>query len=197
MPIFQQYELVLNGKKIETRRLWKDSYLVGDTDRPFGNPGYGMFYGLWNQANGKARRTYQVGKDYAAIPKRGQPAWWYGCWKNQYEWVSDPIYYVSHKTHDIMNLKEAAWYLGKWNFVQARIRICGLYKERLRDITESAAIREGVSSVQEYAALWDSINNKRGIRWADNPLVCVIRFRRTDQLLAMLEKSELKIKLGS
>ena len=193
MMIFQQIEKVLSGEKIETRRLWKDSYLVGDLDRPFGNPGYGKFYGLWNQKGGKARRTYQSGKSYAVTPKRGQPAWWYGHnWLRKYHWEKDPLRFNPSRMFQRSDgLKEAKTDLAKHGFVQARIQITALYKEQLQDITEAAVIREGVSNIKEYAVLWDSINNKPGIRWSDNPLVCVIRFRRTDELLVILEKSML------
>lgn len=59
-----------------------------------------------------------------------------------------------------------------------RIRIEAIRQERLHDITEADAIAEGVASVEEYKALWESINGKtKGARWDDNPEVWVITFR--------------------
>jgi len=49
--------------------------------------------------------------------------------------------------------------------------------ERLQDITEEDARTEGVSSVAEYADLWDRINGKRA-PWSANPWVWVVTFGR-------------------
>lgn len=60
--------------------------------------------------------------------------------------------------------------------------------ERLREITEEDAIAEGIrigiggkpyfSCHDAFAALWDSINAKRGYGWDVNPWVWVIEFER-------------------
>jgi hypothetical protein len=54
-----------------------------------------------------------------------------------------------------------------------RHTITGIKEERLHDITEEEAIAEGVNSVAEYKALWESINTQKGTRWTDNPRVFV------------------------
>ena len=78
--------------------------------------------------------------------------------------------------------------------------------ERLRDITEDDAKREGCdppvnNGVVEcgrrkttFASLWDSTKLKPGFRWEDNPWVSVIRFRpelaNVDGVLARLGAKE-------
>lgn len=58
-----------------------------------------------------------------------------------------------------------------------RIRLLGIRRERLQSISEADAKAEGVESVEAYKTLWESINGKTvGARWADNPLVWVLRF---------------------
>lgn len=100
---------------------------------------------------GKFRLTYMVGKTYPIIPKRG------------------------HKAIE-----------GK------RIKVTALRVERLQAITEADAFVEGcrpfvrvgdsgynsvVATAKEmYKRLWESINNTKGVRWDDNPLVAVITF---------------------
>lgn len=89
------------------------------------------------------------------------------------------------------------WQVGRIYAVQpgrgqkavSRIRLLEIRQERLQDITEAGAIAEGVAlqawaadsyyqfpRTAGYAQLWDSIHPKRGERWADNPLVWVLRF---------------------
>jgi hypothetical protein len=58
-----------------------------------------------------------------------------------------------------------------------RICITAIRLEGLHEIDEHDARAEGVASVEEYKALWESINGKtKGARWNDNPLVWVIEF---------------------
>lgn len=58
-----------------------------------------------------------------------------------------------------------------------RIRILQIRRERLQDITEADALAEGVGSVEEYKALWESINGKtKWARWDANPAVWVLTF---------------------
>jgi len=49
--------------------------------------------------------------------------------------------------------------------------------ERLQEIDEADALREGVESREAYARLWDDINGEGS--WAANPLVWRIAFGRT------------------
>lgn len=58
-----------------------------------------------------------------------------------------------------------------------RIKVTSIWCEYLHQITNDDARAEGVASVEEYKALWESINGKtKGCRWDDNPLCWVISF---------------------
>lgn len=77
------------------------------------------------------------------------------------------------------------------------LEITGVRVEQVRDISENDASAEGLqdwypdpqkpnpypnggpyTNIQRFAALWDSINKKRGYGWDSNPWVWVIEFKR-------------------
>jgi hypothetical protein len=72
------------------------------------------------------------------------------------------------------------------------LRVTGIRAERLQDISEEDAEREGVEPIYgndfasekrhlpAFARLWDKLNAKRGEGWAQNPWVWVIEFERTE-----------------
>ena len=75
------------------------------------------------------------------------------------------------------------------------LEITEISVERVQDITEAAAIAEGVDAVSmadhprqatmsrkaDFKQLWDSINKKRGFGWESNPWVWVVKFEVVDK----------------
>lgn len=61
--------------------------------------------------------------------------------------------------------------------------IIAVREEELRDITYEEALAEGMTgpdALFDYSELWDSLHNKPGTRWADNPSVFVFTFKKID-----------------
>lgn len=166
--IFKQVDAILTGQKWQTRRVCKpvESHNVWHLDDERENV-IDEVVSVHPKPDKYGLRVYSkwvVGRTYAVVPKRGLPAVW---------WKADSFGDVSWSDGHIT--KRAGLTLHGWQ--PARIRITAIRQERLQDITESDARAEGVNSVAEYSALWDSINGKtKGARWADNPRVWVLEF---------------------
>jgi hypothetical protein len=70
------------------------------------------------------------------------------------------------------------------------LEVVAVRAERLNSMTQEDAVDEGceghhgknggmfVNPLEAYAALWDSLNAKRGFSWESNPWVWVVEFRR-------------------
>ncbi|HLA81116.1 MAG TPA: hypothetical protein VJP78_05710 [Thermoleophilia bacterium] len=73
---------------------------------------------------------------------------------------------------------------GRGKAALGRIRIVAIRKEQLQDMTLEDAIAEGVSpnnpknSLKWFPFIWNAINNRRGMRWEDNPAVWVLTIER-------------------
>jgi len=166
--IFQAtWRQVLDGSKTQTRRI------VG-TDHHFlsaplySNPAVYVYHGKYS----RSRTLWRVGSTYAVQSGCGRSAVWYS---------SDG------STIDIPSV-DCMWSeLTAHGFREARIRITRIRQERVQDISEADAIAEGsqfgqnaygdiVTPVEALAALWDTLHDKRGERWADNPAVWVLEF---------------------
>lgn len=59
--------------------------------------------------------------------------------------------------------------------------LLALRTERLQEITEDDATDEAFASRKGFATYWDELHRTHaGCRWADNPVVWVLTFRRAD-----------------
>lgn len=138
-----------------------------------------------------------TGCDARIIPKykRGDFLWvretWNGDWCDHYIYRADggsaraAGYQAEPKWRpSIFMPKEAARFF---------LRVLDVYPQRLREITHSQRIAEGIKkchhkiasdnlycgcSLSAFIDLWDSINGKRGFGWKVNPWVWVIEFEK-------------------
>ncbi len=157
--IFQQWQAVLDGRKTQTRRIKKgDEWAANWRGRNVEFRG-GEIAVI---CVGFGRAKWQVGRTYALQPGRGQPA------------------------------------IG-------RIRIVRIRRERVQDISEEDALAEGCEGLwcpvegwhnladnpgltsferdprDHYAWLWNTIYDRPGVRWADNPAVWVLEFELVEE----------------
>lgn len=155
-PILFSGEMVraiLAGRKTQTRRvIWAIRRVTGC---PYGEPGDR----LW------VRERFYV-----------QPELWAEGHGPQ------PVEYAA----DVADPRMVEDYVGKPSIHMPRwasritLEITGRRMQRVQDISEADAAAEGVGSREEFAALWDAINVKRGYAWVTNPLVWVIEFKRAE-----------------
>jgi hypothetical protein len=67
----------------------------------------------------------------------------------------------------------------------ARIKVVGLWRERVQEISAQDAIRElayqhvyddAQGYIWSFRVLWDQVHKVKGTRWEDNPIVTCIEF---------------------
>jgi hypothetical protein len=160
-------ELVIRGKKTETRRLVREGNELID----------GVMY-----RNG--RRKWYVGQEHAVCPGRGRPAYY----------RTDTLEFIYADIWELAKYYREPGYsmadeMSSHGYLPARLRITGLRQELLRAITDASILREGVACLwperdlsthdrrlRAWVDLWDSTYKRSGTRWADNPAVWVIQF---------------------
>jgi len=121
-----------------------------------------------------------VGKQWAIVPKRASPAWWFGSDGDYWQIITNPRLEVAAwlgANLATYSSYQACDYLRSQGYVQAAIVIVDYWQTPLQRMTEREAFEDGGGTLQAFAALWDSINAHKGIRWADNPTVWRIRYR--------------------
>lgn len=111
----------------------------------------------------RGRVKWQVGRDYAVSPGRGQKAvrvFWGDSLR-----PCPIIVYPSgiERGGMVVDISD--------EFVPLRIRIQRIERVALHSVDRAVALAEGVASVEAYQALWDTIAGKTGPRWDANPMV--------------------------
>lgn len=83
--------------------------------------------------------------------------------------------------HGIQGETYSAWRPPRFMFrALARhwLLVTNTRTERLHAITDAAIHAEGIASREAFAFTWDQLHKDAGTRWADDPYVEVVRFRR-------------------
>ena len=152
-------EDILAGRKTQTRRLVKENE---NTWKKCGS--CSKFWAV--KKNNKIK--WQVGRDYAVQVGRGKPRLWYcpKCKSMQHiasTYQFDKFNYFCWKHHIAEPL---------------RIRITGIRKERLKEISEDDAKKEGFENRYRFWQAFDKINRYNTKEDADfpNPEVWVLDF---------------------
>lgn len=186
------YEKVLSGDKTETRRIIKPNEMAFADDWGFNIGAVSVGNGESIPASSNLRTKWEVGRTYAALPKRGVPAHWFMWHFGDLERFTNPIEaaYTVLPDRPQLTVAQANKILLKHGAAQARIEIVSIHSENLQDISNESAIAEGVASIEEYRDLWQSINTRPGTRWDDNPKIWVIRFKSVVKDLYQIWQSQ-------
>lgn len=142
--------------------------------------------------DGSKTHTRRIGKKGEV----GDVLWVQEPWAKNIPGCPDGISYRADHITDSDGPSRIEWQQPKTmprEFSRLSIRITAVRQERLQEISEDDAIREGatgdIPSIDtrypktHFAHLWDSINgDKTGLAWADNPLVWVHEFDVADAL---------------
>jgi hypothetical protein len=190
--ITNQAKEIIQSQKTQYRQIVKDS--------EFGLTSQWVKYHSGNNV----RTKWQVGRDYAVVPKRGMPQVYYRFNGDELE--------LAHIDTEVSTFPNQTWldyarqrYEKDWKSVlqfhdwkPLSIRLTDIRCEPLQGITEADAIAEGIKTkhhsiaplywdyitsewiptpaIDSYRTLWDSINKRAGTRWQDNPDIWVLEF---------------------
>ena len=187
-------QALLDGRKTQTRRVIKFPHNDTDGDIPercaINLDGKYCFYLADAQAPmWRIKPRYQPG-DILYVRET---------WNNLWHYEDGRVFV--YKADDIEPAP-----VGKWRpsihmpYEAARIflRVTDVRAERLQDITEKDAKKEGMlrgeedydcelakvfptASIAAFSRLWDSLNAKRGFAWDSNPWVFVYEFERCEK----------------
>jgi len=175
--IFRQWKQVLDGTKTQTRRLRGDRD-VFDTMmcvEPFRDTVFRKGVVKW-----------RVGNTYAVQPGRGRPAIWIRPDGSATDTPLDEyVRKLESGTRRLWGPKVKVW-LREHGYIEARIRITKIRRERLKDISlhfddiQAEGVKKDILDVgytwlMRWVKLWDSIYRKP-YRWDDNPDVWVLEF---------------------
>lgn len=183
----EMVKAILDGRKTQTRRVIKPQPDAGVRFSPFVpgqvEDGHGQEmrcpYGverLWVRETWATSRVYDTDRP-SAIPDDAS-LWWM----------------ADKSSHRFLGAKQGkirpSIFMPRWAS-RITLNVVSVRAERVQDISHNDSLAEGINIHaepsnygsgsryrDEFAAIWDSINAKRGFSWALNPWVWVIKFER-------------------
>ena len=183
---------ILDGSKTMTRRVMNPQPQIGGMGGWYPRPESkkALHYGILDHF----RRG--VIRDFPKYGVAGDRLWVRETWKPTRSSVNDTTYmrYRADDSrlpvdHPLGGTQTDRWrpsiHMFRWAS-RIDLEITGVRVERLQDIDNSDAWREGCFALgdcdctasRQFQILWDSINEKRGFGWDVNPWVWVISFKR-------------------
>jgi hypothetical protein len=183
-PIIFNTEMVraiLDGRKTQTRRVVKD--LPEDFPNGINSDVVVKKVGdFWCLPTSRGYKKSPYGG-------MGDTLWVRETWTYKPEWTK-PAYRADWKTPDkAIETMDAKWWpsihMPRWAS-RLTLRVVNVRAERVQQIEPRDCVAEGVYNAgslasntmyrEAFAALWDSINAKRGYSWNNNPWVWVVEF---------------------
>lgn len=190
-PIIFSTEMVraiIEGRKTQTRRvikgygnIWYIGKLLGDwslSQPPYMEDGM-LHWGL--QVDVDERRTFFIKPPY----QPGDVLWVRETWAPETKQGVPTGGYV-YRASDSPEPDEDVLLKWKPSIFMPReaarifLKVTNVRVERLQEITEEDALREGMLARDHFPGYWDKLNAKRGYGWYKNPWVWVIEFDKQE-----------------
>jgi len=190
----QMLKAILSGNKQMTRRVIKpqpiDTFDIENWFRrcPYGKVGDRL---------GVKETHYRWGHwAKNGLTKAGKQAWKFVATNNEIAYLDHPPSLINANRSRNINgwIKRPSIFLHK-RFIRIWLEITEVRVERVQEITEDDAIKEGIIPKwkdgipirhdgsggicrEAFARLWDSLDAKRGYGWEVNPWVFVLEFKQ-------------------
>ena len=161
---------MLSGTKTQTRRIVQ----------PQPSSGLIVGEGFWWWQGGRCWRR----QEDLVIELRATARWKIGdrLWVRETWQMNEPPSGAIYRADDVAGHIDSGWrpsiFMPRWAS-RITLEVTAVRVERLQDITEEDATREGCTCRFHFRQVWDRINGKRG-SWASNPWVWVISFHRLE-----------------
>ena len=161
------FELVIAGKKTQTRRLYKSTH-----GHVFEDPRIGEYECVYcRKSDGGTRFIYEVGKTYAVQPGRTLPTLFY----KQFRGV-EGVSFAHEVTARVGDTCVTDYSLAvdqfsnDWQqrlidigYTPARIKITGIRREDVRQISHADVLAEGFDTFSDFFETWVKMHDKKAL----------------------------------
>ncbi len=176
-------EKIIDNSKSQTRRLVKEgevstdypfTFTIPDDNIPRESVCYFPKKAVENKEDSKLRIKWKVGRDYAVQSKRGGKGVWWSPETKEIKDVARGIITVKDKeTAEKVAKQIMNDYSKVRTYVPLRILVTELRKEKLKNISNQDAIKEGFNNKEEFILYVQKLYNKNS-DW--NPDMWVLSF---------------------